>query len=89
MLARRHLCQRRNLAVPQPLLPLGIAYLPLDPSAKATLVMAGIDLPIRQVPVGRVHLMPNLKWVTTTTRRRVPSPEDDLFALLTLMIELP
>jgi hypothetical protein len=62
----------------------GIAYLPFDPSAEATLVMLGFDFPLHPA----VNLMPNIKYIYYDENDG-ERPEDDFFANLTLYISLP
>lgn len=54
-----------------------IAYLPLDPTAKATLVIAGVDFQLNRT----LGVIPNVEWVTYD--EGASSPGDDLFARLT------
>jgi hypothetical protein len=52
-----------------------IAYLPLDPTAEPTLVIAGVDVQLHK----KFGIVPNVEWVTYSGS----STSDDLLAKLT------
>lgn len=56
----------------------GIAYLPFDPTARSTFVLAGLEF----LPVPSVHLTPNLEVITYDDA--TPEPRTDLVGRLTL-----
>ncbi len=59
-----------------------IAYVPFDPTARATYVLAGIDFPVHP----NINLMPNLK--TILYDHEGDRPGNDLYVALTLNIEI-
>lgn len=56
-----------------------IDYLPFDPTAKSTLVIAGIDY----TPTSTVHLIPNFEWVHYSENDEGVRPDDDLMVRAT------
>ena len=62
----------------------GIAYVPFDPSARATMVLAGMEY--RFSPVFR--MTPNVIWTTYGVNVDGTRPEDDLHLRLTFLLDL-
>ena len=63
----------------------GIDYIPFDPSAKATLLMAGVDIKLHK----NVDIMPNIKYTFYDTNDEGIRPDDDVYLNLTLSVTLP
>lgn len=57
----------------------GIAYIPLDPNSKFTLIIFGIDFH----PIKNVKLIPNIEFVKYDENSTGITPGDDLFARIT------
>jgi hypothetical protein len=55
-----------------------IAYLPFDPTAKSTLVIAGVDFALHR----NLGVVPNIEWITYGSGP-AGTPDDDLFARIT------
>ena len=55
-----------------------IAYIPFDPTAKSNLFIVGLDL----MPIGAVHLMPNVE-IVTYGRGKSTKPDSDVIGRLT------
>jgi hypothetical protein len=62
----------------------GIAYIPFDPSARATMLLAGLEY--RVTPAFRVT--PNVVWTNYDRNADGIRPDDDLHLRLTLFIDL-
>jgi hypothetical protein len=62
----------------------GIAYIPFDPSARATMALAGVEY--RASPVLRIT--PNIIWTTYDRNAAGVRPDDDLHLRLTLYLDL-
>ena len=62
----------------------GIAYLPFDPTARATMMLAGLEY--RFSPVFRIT--PNVIWTTYDVNAAGVRPEDDLHLRLTFFLDL-
>jgi hypothetical protein len=62
----------------------GIAYVPFDPSARATMVLAGLEY--RFSPVFR--LTPNVIWTTYDMNPEGVRPDDDLHLRMTFFLDL-
>ena len=62
----------------------GIAYVPFDPTAKATMVLAGLEY--RFSPLFR--LTPNVIWTTYGVNADGVRPEDDLHLRITFFLDL-
>ena len=61
-----------------------IAYVPFDPTAKATMILAGLEY--RLSPVFRIT--PNVIWTTYGVNADGAMPEDDLHLRITLFLDL-
>jgi hypothetical protein len=61
-----------------------IAYLKLDPTAEQTLFIGGVDFVLR----GKIHLVPNIEAVVYSEENGA-SPDEDIFARLTLYVPWP
>lgn len=57
----------------------GIAYLPLDPNSKFTLLIFGVDFH----PIKNVKLIPNIEFVKYDENSNGVAPDNDLFGRLT------
>jgi hypothetical protein len=55
-----------------------IAYLPFDPTAKSTLVIAGVDVKLHR----NLGVVPNIQWISYGSGAS-GTPDDDLFARIT------
>lgn len=60
-----------------------IAYIPLDPTAKSNLIVAGVDFRLH----ARVHLIPNIEYVWYDTPPAGSRPKSDLFLRGTVFFE--
>jgi hypothetical protein len=60
----------------------GISYIPFDPTARATYLLAGVDFPVHP----NVNLMPNVKTIIYDDQG--DRPDNDLIVGLTLNVEL-
>jgi hypothetical protein len=56
-----------------------IAYLPLDPTAEATIAILGWDYALAE----KLNVIPNVEWVTYEHPEGGPDPDDDLLVRLT------
>jgi hypothetical protein len=61
----------------------GIAYLPMDPSARATMMFAGVEFEVRP----HLALTPNVVWTRYDRNDQGVRPEADLYLRLTLFID--
>jgi len=57
----------------------GIAYIPFDPTAKSTFLLAGLDFR----PTGNIHLMPNVEIVKYDENESGVKPGNDIIPRLT------
>jgi hypothetical protein len=62
----------------------GIAYVPFDPTARATMVLAGLEYRFSEV----FRLTPNVIWTTYDVNAAGVRPNDDLHLRLTLFLDL-
>jgi hypothetical protein len=62
----------------------GIAYVPFDPTARATMLLAGLEYRISPV----FRLTPNVIWTTYRVNSDGVRPDDDLHLQLTLFLDL-
>jgi hypothetical protein len=62
----------------------GIAYVPFDPSARATMTLAGMEYRVSSV----FRITPNVIWTTYDRNADGLRPDDDLHLRLTLFLDL-
>lgn len=62
-----------------------IRYLPFDPTARATLLFAGIGIKLHK----NVEILPNIKYLTYDKNDEGIRPDDDVYLSLTLSLTVP
>ena len=62
----------------------GIAYIPFDPNARATMLVAGLEYRVTAV----FRLTPNLVWTNYDRNADGVRPDDDLHLRLTFFLDL-